>query len=182
MAWLEMIKRDLPGQSFIQVYRILDRNALAFRVEQRVDRQAATPFIEGHHDPVRLRNRAQAVVHRSGKWHAVFIDAARFTRLFKIENAISPPLFHFSGDRIGQAALTEDEDIFDNWANSHVTTEQSNVTLTALCWCLVLLRGLRVRQIGPIAVRFEEPVVVIEDESEQFRGAENVQRFTNLLA
>src|SRR5262245_18435201 len=119
MAWLEMIKRDLPGQSFIQVYRILDRNALTFRVEQRVDRQATTPFIEGHHDPVRLRNRAQAVVHRSGEWNTVFIDAARFPRLIKVENSISPPLIHVSGDRIGQAALSKHDDIFDKWANRH---------------------------------------------------------------
>src|SRR5262245_36275323 len=58
----------------------------------------------------------------------------------------------------------------------------SNLVLTARRWCLVLLCGLRVRQIGPVPVRFEETVIVIEDEAEQFRRTEDVQRFTNFLS
>ena len=52
------------------------------------------------------------MLHRSEKWHAVFIHAASFSRFLKIENAVSPPLLHFFGDRGRERALTEHEDIF----------------------------------------------------------------------
>src|SRR5262249_58288132 len=121
ITWSQSNKCHLHRQWFTQLYLVLERNALAFSIEQCVNRQSATPFIEGHHDPVRLRNRAQAVVHRSDEWHAVFIDATRFARLFKIQNSVSAPLFHFSGDRIGHAALTNHEAIFHQSPNSQPT-------------------------------------------------------------
>ena len=113
MAWLQLIQRELAGQAFVEMDRVLDRDALALGVEQCLDGQPAASFTECHHDPMRPGDRPQAAVQRAHKRHAVFEHASRLSRLHQVEDSVPTPLSHLLGDGIGESALTQDKNIFN---------------------------------------------------------------------
>ena len=60
-----------------------------------------------------LRNRPQPPIKRSDEGDPVFEYAPWLSRFHQIQDAVSPALFHFSGDSSREVALSENEDIFD---------------------------------------------------------------------
>jgi hypothetical protein len=99
------------------MHRVFDRNALSLGVEQRVDRQAATTFTQSDDNPMCAWDGPQPMVHRAQEWHAVFEHPARLSRFGEIQNPVSSPLFHLSGDRSRERALTQHENVFYEGSN-----------------------------------------------------------------
>jgi hypothetical protein len=119
MTRLELIKRKLARQSFIEMDAVFDRDALPLGVEQSLDGQPPAPFAECDHDPVRAGNRAKSTVERADERNTVFEHAPRFTRLHQVQDPVSPSLSQLRCNSIGQVALTEHEDIFDKRSDAH---------------------------------------------------------------
>jgi hypothetical protein len=62
---------------------------------------------------MRPGNRPQAAVQRAHERHAAFEHAPRLSRLHQIEDSVPTPLSHFLGDGIGEMALTQHQNIFN---------------------------------------------------------------------
>jgi hypothetical protein len=119
MTGLQLVQNQFARQSFIQMDRVLDLDPLSLCIEQRFDGQTSSALVQGHDDSVRLRNRPQSPVQRSDERHPVLEHAPRLSGFHQVENAVSPPLFHFSGDCGRKAALSENEDVFYKGLYAH---------------------------------------------------------------
>jgi hypothetical protein len=92
---------------------IFNGDALSLGVEQRLERQPSPTLTQGHHDPMRAGDRTKSPVQGAYERNAIFEHASGLARLHQIEDPVPSPLPHFLGHGIGQVALTEYKNIFD---------------------------------------------------------------------